>query len=153
MLTTKDARPSSLATPSPVSPGLTARTPSCLGPGIQIKGEITSDEDLRLEGKVEGPISLGGNRLTVGGSAHVRADIVAREVSVAGEVTGNVTARERIEIKKGGSIMGDLSTARLAIEDGAFFKGSIEIDTRNTPGGVDLGAPFSRTTTAGQKPE
>lgn len=153
MLTTKDARPGPLGTSSPVSPGLTAPTPSCLGPGLHIKGEISSDEDLRLDGKVEGSISLGGNRLTVGGSAHIRADIVAREVLVAGEVTGNVTARERVEIKKGGSVVGDLSTARLAIEDGSFFKGSIEIDTRKTPGGVDLGTPFARAKTPEGKSE
>jgi cytoskeletal protein CcmA (bactofilin family) len=75
----------------------------------------------------------------VGGSAQVRGDIVAREVVVSGEVTGNVTARDRIEIKKGGSVVGDLSTARLAIEDGAYYKGSIEIESRMSKVGADLG--------------
>jgi len=87
---------------------------------------------LKLEGKIEGAISLGGHRLNVGSTAHIHADIVAREVVIAGEVIGNVKGRDKIELKKGGSVVGDLTTARLVIEDGSIFKGTIEIGTRNT---------------------
>ncbi len=68
----------------------------------------------------------------MGSTAHIHADIVAREVVIAGEVIGNVKGRDKIELKKGGSVVGDLTTARLVIEDGAIFKGTIEIGTRNT---------------------
>ena len=134
----KDVQPGSAAGGSPASPGSTNRTPASLGPGLKIKGELIGHEDLKLEGKIEGAISLGGHRLNVGSTAHIHANIVAREVVVAGEVTGNVNARDRIEIKKGGSIVGDLTTARIVIEDGAFFKGAIEIDSSNTQVGADL---------------
>jgi cytoskeletal protein CcmA (bactofilin family) len=123
-----------------------------LGPGLKIKGELIGHEDLKLEGKIEGAISLGGHRLNVGNTAHIHANIVAREVVVAGEVTGNVNARDRIEIKKGGSIVGDLTTARIVIEDGAFFKGAIEIDSSNTQVGADLNTLLAKAGKAEQKP-
>jgi len=103
-----------------------------------IKGELIGHEDLKLEGKIEGAISLGGHRLNVGSTAHIHADILAREVVVTGEVIGNVNAPDRIELKKGGPIVGDLTTNRLVIEDGAIFKGTIEIGRRNTQVGADL---------------
>ncbi len=123
---------------TPASPGSTIRTPSSLGPGLMIKGELIGHEDLKLEGKIEGAISLGGHRLNVGSTAHIHADILAREVVVTGEVIGNVNAPDRIELKKGGPIVGDLTTNRLVIEDGAIFKGTIEIGRRNTQVGADL---------------
>jgi cytoskeletal protein CcmA (bactofilin family) len=141
----KDVQPGPAAAGIPASPGSAIRTPASLGPGIKIKGEVTGHEDLKLECKIEGAISLGGHRLSVGSTAHIHADIVAREVVVAGEVTGNVTARDRIEIKKGGSIVGDLTTARIVIEDGAFFKGAIEIDSTNTQVGADLDTLLAKT--------
>src|SRR5713101_6125614 len=134
----KDVQPGPAATGTPASPGSTIRTPASLGPGLKIKGELIGHEDLKLEGKIEGAISLGGHRLNVGSTAHIHANIVAREVVVAGEVTGNVNAPDRIELKKGGSVVGDLTTARIVIEDGAFFKGAIEIDSSNTQVGADL---------------
>ncbi len=128
----KNVQPRPPASGTPASPGSTIRTPSSLGPGLMIKGELIGSEDIKLEGKIEGAISLGGHRLNVGSTAHIHADIIAREVVVAGEVIGNVNAPDRIELKKGGSIVGDLTTNRLVIEDGAIFKGTIEIGTRNT---------------------
>jgi cytoskeletal protein CcmA (bactofilin family) len=132
MLNDQDVQPRPPAAGSPASPSSTNRTPASLGAGLKIEGELIGHEDLRIEGKIKGAISLGGYRLNVGSTAHIRADIIAREVVVAGEVIGNVNAPERIELKKGGSIVGDLTTARLVIEDGAFFKGAIEIGSRNT---------------------
>ena len=134
----KDVQPGSASAGTPASSGSTIRTPASLGPSIKIKGELIGDEDLKLEGKIEGAISLGGHRLNVGSTAHIHADIVAREVVIAGEVIGNVNAIDRIELKKGGSIVGDLTTGRLVIEDGAFFKGAIEIGRSNTQVGADL---------------
>jgi len=104
------------------------RATARLGPSLHVKGEISGSEDLLIEGSVEGLVQLDERKLTVGASAKVTADIIAREVVVYGAVKGNLRAKDRIEIKKDGSVHGDLTTARIMIEDGAYFKGSIEID-------------------------
>lgn len=106
----------------------TDRTISRLGPNLKIKGEISGNEDLVLEGTVEGLVELDEHKLTIGTTANLTADILAREVVVYGAINGNLRAKDRIEIKKDGSVNGDLTTARIMIEDGAYFKGSIEID-------------------------
>ena len=131
----KDSRIPSAPTPAPatsLAPNrqapLAARNLACLGPSIVIKGEITSDEDLQIDGKVEGPISLRGHRLTVGRTAELKSEISAREVVVYGNASGNLRARDRVEIKKDGQVIGDIATARISIEDGAYFKGHIEIE-------------------------
>jgi cytoskeletal protein CcmA (bactofilin family) len=106
-----------------------------LGSSLRLKGEISGNEDLQVDGSVEGLIHLDERKLVIGPSAKISADIIAREVVVYGNVKGNLKARDRIEIKKDGSVVGDLTTARIMIEDGAYFKGSIEIDRG------DAGAP------------
>jgi len=110
-----------------------ARTLALLGSTIVVKGEITSDEDLQIDGRVEGPVSLRGNRLTVGRSGQLNSEVTAREVIVYGNVSGNLRARDRVEIKKDGRVIGDIATARISIEDGAYFKGRIEIDRSKGP--------------------
>ena len=99
-----------------------------LGSSLQVKGEITGTEDLLIDGAVEGLIHLDERKLTVGTTAKVTADIDARDVVVYGYLKGNVRAKGRIEIKKDGAIIGNLTTAQIIIEDGAGFKGTIEID-------------------------
>ncbi len=99
-----------------------------LGPSLHVNGDITGTEDLLIDGSVEGLIHLDERKLTVGTTAKLTADINARDVVVYGAVKGNVRATGRIEIKKDGSIIGNLTTAQIMIEDGADFKGSIEID-------------------------
>jgi cytoskeletal protein CcmA (bactofilin family) len=111
---------------------------SYVGPGLQIKGEITGNEDLKLDCKVEGLISIGGFRLTVGPGAHLHADIVAREALISGEVIGDVSAVDRIEIMKSASIVGNLTTGKIVIEEGAYFKGDVEIGGQNNQVGTDL---------------
>ncbi len=101
---------------------------ACLGPSIVVKGEITSEEDLQIDGRVEGNISMRGNRLTVGRGAELNSEINAREMVVYGNASGNLRARDRVEIKKDGQVIGDITTARISIEDGAYFKGHIEIE-------------------------
>jgi len=93
-----------------------------------VKGDIIGTEDLLIDGSVEGLIQLDERKLTVGKTAKLTADINARDVVVYGHVKGNVRATGRIEIRKDGSIIGNLTTAQIMIEDGADFKGSIEID-------------------------
>lgn len=142
----KTASPMSASpTTEPNRPVATSvRSTAWLGANIQIKGEVSGNEDLHVDGKIDGPISLGGHRLTVGRTAIVNADTVAREVIVYGKVAGNLRARDRIEIKKDGSVTGDLNTARIMIEEGAYFKGSIEIDSSQTQVGADLDTLLAR---------
>jgi cytoskeletal protein CcmA (bactofilin family) len=103
-------------------------TTGWLGSSLHVKGDISGTEDLLIEGSVEGLIQLDERKLTVGATAKLTADINARDVVVYGHVQGNVRAKGRIEIRTGGSIIGNLTTAQIMIEDGADFKGSIEID-------------------------
>ena len=115
-------------TMAPTDPNFSSGGTARLGASLHIKGEITGNEDLQIDGSVEGLVQLEDRKLTVGASARVTADLIAREILVYGNVKGNLRARDRIEIKKDGSVVGDLTTARIMIEDGAYFKGSIEID-------------------------
>ena len=108
------------------------RSTACLGPSLHVKGDLTGTEDLLIDGSIEGMVRLNDHKLTVGMAAKLNADINAREVVVYGCVQGNVYATGRIEIKKGGSVTGDLRTAQVMIDDGADFKGSIEIDQSAT---------------------
>jgi len=101
---------------------------SWLGSSLHVKGEIAGNEDLHIDGRVEGLVQLGERKLTVGTTARLTADIIAGEVVVYGNVKGNVRAKGRIEIRKDGSVNGDLTMAQIMIEDGAYFKGSIEIE-------------------------
>jgi cytoskeletal protein CcmA (bactofilin family) len=105
-----------------------ARNVACLGESIEVKGKISGEEDLQVDGKVEGPVALQGQRLTVGRTGHLNSEVIAREVVVYGKIHGNLRASDRVEIKKDGSVTGDVITARISIEDGAFFKGRIEIE-------------------------
>jgi cytoskeletal protein CcmA (bactofilin family) len=98
-----------------------------IGKGLFIKGEINGSESLFIDGKVEGSINLPGNRVTVGRNGQVSASITAREIVVLGKVRGNMTATDRVDIRAEGSLSGDVSAARISIEDGAFFKGGIDI--------------------------
>jgi cytoskeletal protein CcmA (bactofilin family) len=128
------------------------RATARLGPSLHMKGEISGNEDLHVDGNVEGLIQLEERKLTVGASAKVTADVVAREVVVYGTVKGNLRARDRIEIKKDGSVIGDLTTARIMIEDGAYFKGSIEIDKKGN-GEAEAERPsFTRVASATHAP-
>jgi len=127
--------------------GATAdRATARLGASLHVKGEISGNEDLLIDGSVEGLVQLDERKLTVGPTARVTADIIAREVVVYGTVQGNLRAKERIEIKKDGSVNGDLTTARIMIEDGAYFKGSIEIDKSAEK--EPSSQPFARSSSA-----
>ena len=128
------------------------RASARLGASLHVKGEISGNEDLHIDGSVEGLVQLEDRKLTVGASAKLTADVVAREVVVYGSVKGNLRARDRIEIKKDGSVVGDLTTARIMIEDGAYFKGSIEID-RTGEKEKDLDRPtYTRAATTTHTP-
>jgi cytoskeletal protein CcmA (bactofilin family) len=113
--------------PRPVT-STSTRSAARLGSGLHIQGQLTGTEDLQIDGRVDGPISLNGHQLTVGPTAVLNSEIHAGEVVVFGKVIGNLYARDRVDVKTEGSVIGDISTARISIEDGAHFKGRIEID-------------------------
>lgn len=98
-----------------------------IGKSLVIKGEVTGSESLYIDGRVEGSINLSGNRVTIGRNGVVAANISAREIVVLGKVRGNLTASDRVDIRSDGSLTGDVVAARISIEDGAFFKGGIDI--------------------------
>jgi cytoskeletal protein CcmA (bactofilin family) len=113
---------------APVStPAAASGEQATIGKSLFVKGEVTGSESLYVDGKVEGTISLPGNRVTVGRNGQVAANITAREVVVLGKVRGNIQASDRVDIRSEGSLTGDVAAARISIEDGAFFKGGIDI--------------------------
>lgn len=112
----------------PARPAPPRIAPTYISPGIRVKGTIIADEDLYIDGDIQGSVSAPGHRLTVGELAYIDADTVAREVVVYGALQGGLCAFERLEIKKHGSIAGDVATATIVIEDGAHFKGVISAE-------------------------
>jgi len=114
------------AAPRPVTTTTTSDQ-ATIGKSLVIKGEVTGSESLYIDGRVEGSINLSGNRVTVGRNGVVAANINAREIVVLGKVRGNLTASDRVDIRSDGSLTGDVVAARISIEDGAFFKGGIDI--------------------------
>jgi cytoskeletal protein CcmA (bactofilin family) len=98
-----------------------------LGKSVMVKGQIISREDLTIDGEVEGTVELQEHRLTIGPNGRVTATLKAREIVVLGTIHGNVEAAEKIDIRKDAKLVGDIKTARIVIEDGAYFKGSIDI--------------------------
>ena len=134
------------ATPAPTGSAAAAAAPvpsgeqATIGKSLVVKGELTGSESLYIDGKVEGAINLPGNRVTVGRNGQVAANIVAREVVVLGKVRGNCQASDRVDIRSEGSLTGDVIAARISIEDGAFFKGGIDI---RKPGSAEAPKPMS----------
>src|SRR5579864_524091 len=98
-----------------------------IGKSVQIKGELTGSEDLYLDGSIEGTVDLRDHSLIIGPNGKIKAGISARDLVVHGKVEGNITATGRVELRKSCTLIGDVSTQRIVIEDGAFFKGAIDI--------------------------
>src|SRR5438552_16946165 len=98
-----------------------------IGKSVIIKGELSGSEDLYVDGQVEGSIELSGNRLIIGPHGQVRANVNAKGVIVQGKLEGNIRASERAELTKSAVVVGDIATQRVAIEEGAYFKGKVDI--------------------------
>jgi cytoskeletal protein CcmA (bactofilin family) len=147
---TEPVRPAVPATPTYEAPGVRAvNAPApavdqaTIGKSLVVKGEVTGSESLYVDGKVDGSINLPGNRVTVGRNGQVTANITAREIVVLGKVRGNVNASDRVDIRSEGSLSGDVVAQRISIEDGAFFKGGIDI---RKPGSADKPAAATAAT-------
>lgn len=113
---------------SPVRSGSAA-----LGKNVTIKGQIFAREDLTLDGEMEGTIECHEHRLTIGPNARVQASLKAREIIIQGSIQGNVEASDKIDIRREAKLVGDIKTSRIVIEDGAYFKGSIDISKAAPP--------------------
>jgi cytoskeletal protein CcmA (bactofilin family) len=132
------------ATPSAPPPSTAATAPSAaprqiergivnIGKSVVIKGELTGSEDLTIEGHVEGKIELRDNVLTIGANGKIKAQVFAKAVIVLGEVVGNVTAAEKVDIRDNGSVEGDIVSPRVAIAEGALFRGSVDMQRAGKP--------------------
>src|SRR4029434_8029865 len=103
-----------------------------IGKSVVIKGELNGSEDLTIEGQVEGKIELRQNVLTIGPNARIKAQVFAKSVIILGEITGNVTATEKVDIRDNGSVDGDIAAPRVAIAEGAHFPGSLDLQRAGT---------------------
>ena len=101
-----------------------------IGKSISIKGDLTGNEDLQIDGKVDGRIDLPNNQLTVGAEGQVKAEVTAKAVAVIGHVTGNVTATDKIEVESSGIVDGDVRAPRLIVQEGAVLNGAIEMGAK-----------------------
>jgi cytoskeletal protein CcmA (bactofilin family) len=135
--------PTSAPEAGPIAPRPTVTTTAdqaTIGKSLVIKGEVTGSEALYIDGRVEGSINLAGNRVTVGRNGVVNANVTAREIVVLGKVKGNLTASDRVDIRSDGSLTGDVIAARISIEDGAYFKGGIDIRKGGAPAAASSAA-------------
>jgi cytoskeletal protein CcmA (bactofilin family) len=142
------------ADPAPRPVATTTADQATIGKSLVIKGEVTGSESLYIDGRVEGSINLAGNRVTIGRNGVVAANINAREIVVLGKVRGNLTASDRVDIRSDGSLTGDVIAARISIEDGAFFKGGIDIrkgGQPQKPNGEDKSVPVTEPAAVGAR--
>jgi cytoskeletal protein CcmA (bactofilin family) len=132
-------RTTATTTPKPhVAPPMThgenrMSKPANIGQSVQINGELTGQEDLIIDGKIDGKIMLKDHQLTIGPNGHINAEVHAKSVQINGEVTGNITADDKVEITPSGSVHGDICAPRVALADGSSFKGSIDMGRKSKP--------------------
>ena len=112
---------------TPKAPDATRGEMTFIGKSIVIKGELSCSEDLYIDGQVEGTIDPKGNRLTVGPTGRVKANVTACAVVVQGKLEGNIQASDRVDLKQSAVVMGDIATQRISIDEGAYFKGSLNV--------------------------
>jgi cytoskeletal protein CcmA (bactofilin family) len=134
--------------PAPATHASDSRGPAIIGKSVMIKGQIFSREDLTIDGEIDGSVELHEHRLTVGPNGKLQAGVMAREVVVPGTIHGNVEASDKIDIRKDAKLVGDIKTTRIVIEDGAYFKGSIDIVRPETKPAAQPARPAAAAATA-----
>ena len=136
---------------TPVKPATSPMDQANIGRSLVIKGEISGAESLVIDGRVEGTISFPENRVTIGRSGNVAANIVAKELVIMGKVRGNVDCADRLDIRSEGELSGDVITHRISIEEGAVLKGGVEVrqSDKNTQGQNKPEPPKAMAATAG----
>ncbi len=141
----QDSPPEHPGSPPPTSaPASRGGDRATIGRSIRIRGEVSGDEDLLVQGRVEGTIELGAHAVTVGPEGHVKADVKARIITVEGRVEGNLKAEEQLVLRSSARVEGDLSAPRVVLEDGARFRGGIDMGDP-----AERGEARERTKTAG----
>jgi cytoskeletal protein CcmA (bactofilin family) len=115
-----------------------------IGKSVVIKGELNGSEDLTIEGQVEGTIQLRDHILTIGANGRIKAQVFAKAVVVLGEVTGNVTASEKVDIRDNGSVDGDIVSPRVAIAEGAHFRGSVDMQRKGAQAASPAASPTAK---------
>ena len=113
----------------PVKPATSPMEQACIGRSMTIKGEVSGNEAIFIDGRVEGTINFSDSRVTIGRNANVAANITAKELVIMGKVHGNVDCADRLDIRSEGVLMGDVITHRFSVEEGAFLKGGVEVRT------------------------
>lgn len=156
--TSAPPRPATMSTPAPSPAPAAAPEPrrtgdrATIGPSIFIKGDLSGEEDLVIEGRVEGKVDLKQNNVTVGKNGRVKADIFGRVVTIEGEVDGNVFAREQAILRQSGAIRGNITAPRVILEDGSRFKGSIDMEApKENAGGSSYSRPQDRDRSSEQR--
>lgn len=159
----KPANPSSPAPAGPATPAPTSQTRDVrhqierdmvnIGKSVVIKGELSGSEDLTIEGNVEGRIDLRENVLTIGPNGKIKAEVFAKTVIVLGEVSGNVTASEKVDIRDNGSVDGDIASPRVAIAEGAHFRGSVDMQRGGQKGATQPAAAAAAAKPATPAPQ
>jgi cytoskeletal protein CcmA (bactofilin family) len=150
----KNELPSRTPEPAPMSPGQHTHTQpepprhdiAVIGPSITIKGEVSGHENLEIQGKLEGTVSMKEHRVTVGQKGCVKADIHAKAIHIAGEVEGNLFGDDEVVLRESGRLLGNITAARVTLEDGSKFKGSI--DMGSTSGNGKPSRKFTPTVSA-----
>src|SRR5947209_4481824 len=133
MLHSNDNAPKTQFTPSTLNPAAPVKTvtspieQATIGRTLVIKGEVSGNESLYIDGKIEGTLTFKDHRVTVGRNGVVQANIAAREVVIMGKVTGNVECSDRVDIRSEGTLTGDVVSARISVEDGALLRGSVQL--------------------------
>jgi len=129
--TTPPTRPQQTSAPNPSRSEMTRPgKPATIGQSVQIKGELSGQEDLIIDGKIDGKILVHDHHLTIGPNGHINAEVHAKSVQISGAVTGNITADDKVEISPSGSVLGDITAPRVALADGSSFKGSIDMERK-----------------------
>jgi cytoskeletal protein CcmA (bactofilin family) len=121
-----------------------AGRPATIGQSVQIKGELTGQEDLVIDGRIDGKITVSDHHLTIGPNGHVNAEVRAKSVQINGEVTGNIIADDKVEISPSGSVNGDITAPRVALADGSSFKGSIDMGRKAGSPSVSASSSVNR---------
>lgn len=143
-------------TPRPTPPSRPAQQPSVaggratIGPSITIRGEVSGDEDLLIEGKVDGSVDLELHSVTVGGAGRVKANITARVVTVEGEVEGDLKAQEQVILRSAARVKGDITAPRVVLEDGSNFRGLVDMGDPDSGGASTTAATNSRSIDTGK---
>lgn len=123
--------PQAQPSPAPRNPAPQAKERAVIGPSISIKGDLTGEEDLLIEGRVDGKIELRKHSITVGKSGRIKADIYGKIITVEGTVEGNLYGEEQLIVRQSGTVHGNIVSPRVALEDGSNFKGSIDMSPKD----------------------